>query len=276
MRVYEHLQRLSLGFHQQRQKGDLVTRVTGDVNAMGDLFSQSLGSMVQAALLSLGMAVVLLVIDPVLALVSFVTAPLLMALSYVYRRRVRSQARVRRAQEGEIASIANEALSAMAVVKAFGSEGYESERVREGSREAAGRPGVEVARLQARFDGLVGSVRAISTALVLVVGAVRVSHGAISAGELLVFASYTRKAQSPMRSFAREMTKVAAAMAKGDRIAELLAADDVLPEPPGAYRGGRARRATSRSRASRSATATAAPGAPRTCRCTCGRASGSR
>ena len=43
VRVYEHLQRLSLGFHQQRQKGDLVTRVTGDVNAMGDLFSQSLG-----------------------------------------------------------------------------------------------------------------------------------------------------------------------------------------------------------------------------------------
>ena len=167
MRVYEHLQRLSLGFHQQRQKGDLVTRVTGDVNAMGDLFSQSLGSMVQAALLSLGMAVVLLVIDPVLALVSFVTAPLLMTLSYVYRRRVRSQARVRRAQEGEIASIANEALSAMAVVKAFGSEGYESERVREGSEKRLA-SGVEVARLQARFDGLVGSVRAISTALVLV------------------------------------------------------------------------------------------------------------
>jgi ATP-binding cassette, subfamily B, bacterial len=83
-------------------------------------------------------------------------------------------------------------------------------------------------------------VRAISTALVLVVGAVRVSHGAISAGELLVFASYTRKAQSPMRDFARELTKVAAAMAKGDRIAELLEADDVLPEPPDAYRGGRA------------------------------------
>ena len=161
------------------------------------------------------------------------------ALSYVYRRRVRAQSRVRRAQEGHIASIASEALSAMAVVKAFGSEGYESERVREGSERRLA-SGVEVARLQARFDGLVGSVRAISTALVLVVGAIRVSHGAISPGELLVFASYTRKAQSPMRSFAREMTKVAATMAKGDRIAELLAADDVLPEPPGAYRGERA------------------------------------
>ena len=158
VRVYEHLQRLSLGFHQGRQKGDLVTRVTGDVNAMGDLFSQSLGAMVQAALLSLGMTVVLLVIDPVLALVALATAPLMAVLSYVYRRRVRAQSRVRRAEEGHIASIASEALSAMSVVKAFGSEGYESRRVREGSERRLA-SGVAVARLQARFDGLVGSVQ---------------------------------------------------------------------------------------------------------------------
>ena len=44
--VYDHLQRLSLGFHQRRQKGDLITRVTGDVDAMGGLFSQSLGEVV--------------------------------------------------------------------------------------------------------------------------------------------------------------------------------------------------------------------------------------
>ncbi len=55
-----------------------------------------------------------------------------------------------------------------------------------------------------------------------------------------MFASYTRKAQSPMRSFATELTKVAATMAKADRVAEVMAADDVLPEPAGAYRGPRA------------------------------------
>ena len=239
VRVYDHLQRLSLGYHQRRQKGDLVARVTSDVDAMGELFSQSLGEMVQAALLSIGISVVLLFIDPLLALVALATAPAMAALSYVYRRRVRVQSRLRRAQEGHIASIASEALSAMAVVKAFGSEGYESRRVREGSERRLA-SGVEVARLQARFDGLVGAVRAVGTALVLVFGAVRVSQGAISPGELLVFASYTRKVQSPMRSFVNEMTKVAAAMAKADRVAEVLAADEVLPEPPGAYRGPRA------------------------------------
>ena len=109
----------------------------------------------------------------------------------------------------------------------------------------------------------------------LVVGALRVADGAITPGELLVFASYTRKAQSPMRSFAREMTKVAATMAKADRVAELMAADDVLPEPPGAYRGGRARAAMSRSRTCRSATApTGRAGGPHAARRAAG--SGSR
>ena len=239
IRVYDHLQALSLAYHQKRQKGDLLTRVTGDVNAMGDLFSQSLGAIAQAGLLAFGMTVVLLAIDPVLALVSLATAPLLAVISLVYRRRVRVTARVRRAHEGRIASVAAEALSAMAVVKAFGSERLESDRVRAGSEQRMA-VGVEVARLQAGFDGLVGAVRALGTALVLVAGVLRVAAGALSPGELLVFVSYTRRAYNPLKSLARESTKVAAALAKADRIAEILAADDVLADRPGAYRGPRA------------------------------------
>jgi ATP-binding cassette, subfamily B, bacterial len=237
--VYDHLQRLSLAFHQKRQKGDLLTRVTGDVNAMGDLFAQQLGTITQALLLSFGMTVVLLVLDPVLALVSLATTPALLGISWIYRRRVRSTARVRRAHEGRIASIAGEALSAMAVVKAFGGERLESDRVRAGSEQRMA-VGVDIARLQAGFDGLVGAVRAVGTALVIVVGVMRVAAGALSPGELLVFVSYTRKAYNPLKSLARESTKVAATMAKADRIAELLAADDMLEERPGAFRGGRA------------------------------------
>ncbi|HWM08994.1 MAG TPA: ATP-binding cassette domain-containing protein, partial [Solirubrobacteraceae bacterium] len=193
----------------------------------------------QSALLAVGMTVVLLVIDPVLALVSLATMPALAGISFLYRRRVRTTAKVRRAHEGRIASIAGEALSAMPVVKAFGSERHEADRVRAGSEQRMA-VGVEVARLQAGFDGLVGSVRAIGTALVLVVGVMRVASGALSPGELLVFVSYTRRAYTPLKSLARETTKVAATMAKADRVAEILAADDVLEDRPGAYSGGRA------------------------------------
>src|SRR4051812_15405014 len=152
--IYDHLQRLSLAYHQRTPKGDLLTRVTEDVNDMGELFSDTLGEMLQSALLALGMTIVLLCIDPALALLSLATAPLLVWLSFVFRRSVRERARRRRHHEGDLASIASEALSAMTVVKAFGAGGMESERVRSRSAQRMG-VGVEVARLQARFDGTV-------------------------------------------------------------------------------------------------------------------------
>jgi ATP-binding cassette, subfamily B, bacterial len=235
--VYDHLQRLSLAFHQRTHKGDLLTRVTEDVNDMGELFSDTLGEMLQSALLAAGMTIVLLFIDPVLALFSLVTAPLLVVVSFVFRRKVRERARTQRHHEGDLASVANETLSAMQVVKAFGAEDLESERIRDRSEQRMG-VGVEVARLQARFDGTVGVLRALATALVTVFGVIRVSKGELSAGDLIIFVSYTRKASSPMRSFAREASKLTAALARADRIAEILATDDVLED--GTYRGPRA------------------------------------
>jgi ATP-binding cassette subfamily B protein len=238
--IYDHLQRLSLAFHQRTHKGDLLTRVTEDVNDMGELFSDTLGEMLQSALLALGMTIVLLFIDPVLALLSLTTAPLLVAVSFVFRRKVRDRARRQRRQEGDLASVANEALSAMQVVKAFGAEDMESERVRSRSEQRMG-VGVEVARLQARFDGTVGVLRAFATAIVTVFGVLRVAKGELSAGDLIVFVSYTRKASSPMRSFAREASKLTAALARADRIAEILSTDEVIEDKPGAYAGPRAR-----------------------------------
>ncbi len=235
--VYDHLQRLSLAFHQRTHKGDLLTRVTEDVNDMGELFSDTLGEMLQSALLAAGMTIVLLYIDPVLALFSLVTAPLLVVVSFIFRRKVRERARRQRHHEGDLASVANETLSAMQVVKAFGAEELESERIRDKSEQRMG-VGVEVARLQARFDGTVGVLRALATALVTVFGVIRVSKGELSTGDLIIFVSYTRKASSPMRSFAREASKLTAALARADRIAEILATDDVLED--GSYRGPRA------------------------------------
>lgn len=238
--IYDHLQRLSLAYHQRTPKGDLLTRVTEDVNDMGELFSDTLGEMLQSALLALGMTVVLLIIDPVLALLSLVTAPLLVVISFIFRRKVRERARRQRHHEGDLASIANEALSAMTVVKAFGAEEQEAERVRTRSEQRMG-VGVEVARLQARFDGTVGVLRALATAIVTVVGVIRVANGDLSVGDLIIFVSYTRKASSPMRSFAREAAKLTAALARADRIAEVLTEDDVIEDRPHAYHGGRAR-----------------------------------
>jgi ATP-binding cassette, subfamily B, bacterial len=238
--VYAHLQKLSLTFHNRRQKGDLVTRVTGDAGAVGQLFSDSIGTMAQALLLLVGMLAVTLVLDPLLALVAFSPAPLLAAVTVRYRRRIKELARHQRAKEGEIASLADEALSAMQVVKAFGSESYEHERV-SGRSEARRRLGVELSRLESRFTGLIDVIGAFGTALVIVVGVLRVAAGALSPGDLIVFASYSRRLYRPLRDIARQASRVSRAMARAERIAELLGADEALEERPHAVAPGRAR-----------------------------------
>jgi len=237
--VYAHLQRLSLGFHDRRPKGDLVSRVTGDVNAVGSLFSDSLGQITSAILLLAGMAAVSFLLDPILALATFAVTPLLGLVTFRYRRRIKDLSRLQRAEEGEIASLATEALSAIQVVKAFGSEEYEYDRVHERS-ELRRRIGVDAARAQARFSAVVDLLGAVAAALVLVLGVFRVSSGALTPGSLVVFATYAARTYKPLRDLARQSSAVSRAGARAERIAELLATDDALRDRPNAYTGPRA------------------------------------
>jgi ATP-binding cassette subfamily B protein len=235
-----HLQRLSLLFHARRHTGDLVTRVTGDVNAVGRLFAESLASVVSAVLLLTGMLVVSVIIDPVLALVAFAVTPVLALVSFRARKQVKDASREARRREGEIASLTAESFAAIREVKAFGSEPYEHGRLRSKSEERLN-AGYDVTRIQSRFTRVVDLIGALGTAAVLVVGVFRVSSGALSAGELVVMVTYAAKVYRPLRTMAREVSRIAHSMARAERITEILAADDVLEERPDAYDGPPAR-----------------------------------
>lgn len=133
--TYAQLQRLSLAFHARRHKGDLVTRVTADVNAVGTLFADTVGTLVAAFLTLVGMFVVCVFLDPLLTAAVFLLAPLLYLVVRHYQVVVRRAARKQRAKDGEIASLATEALTAMPVIKAFGTEQFEHDRVERRSEE---------------------------------------------------------------------------------------------------------------------------------------------
>jgi ATP-binding cassette, subfamily B, bacterial len=231
MRVdtYAHLQRLSLAYHFNRRKGDLVARVTADVNAVGDLFSQTLGTLASAVLVLVGMFAVTVFLDPLLAAVAFLVTPLLFVVSRHYQRRITLMARAQRKKEGEIASLATEALSAMSVVKAFGTEDYEHGRVHRSSEERL-TAGVEVSRVEARFAALVDVMGALATAAVLGLGVLQVAQGRISAGDLVVFVAYSGKLYKPLKDISKQASRVARATARIDRITEVLLSGQMLPD----------------------------------------------
>ena len=244
LQMYAHLQRLSLAYHDRRQKGDLVTRLTGDANSVGTLFSENLGTMAQAVLTLIGMIVVTLLIDPLIGVAMIAVAPVLGLVTVHYRREVRVAARRQRKREGEIASLAAETLSAMRVVKAFGGERYESERVTERSEERRVQ-GVRAANLEARFSGVVDVLGSVAVALVLILGAFRTAAGAISVGDLVVIAQYGRRLYRPLSDLAKQSTRVSRNMARTERVAEVLGADEVLEDRAGRLRRRAVRRARS-------------------------------
>jgi ATP-binding cassette subfamily B protein len=238
--TYAQLQRLSLSFHESRHAGELVTRVTGDVSAVGGLFPGALGNLASATTLLAGMLTVSLIIDPLLALTAFAAAPGLAYVSFRFRGRVKSVARRQRAKESEIAALSEESFSAMRVVKAHGAERFEEERLRARSEELRDLE-LEANLVEGRFSGVTDLLGALALALVLFVGVLRVAAGAVTPGELIVMWTYARRIDRPLRAMARNGNRLARGLTRAERVAEILAADDYLEERPDAYAGQRAR-----------------------------------
>ena len=237
--LYAHLHRLSLRYHHRRHAGDLVTRLTGDVNAVGELMSESLVKVVGAVLLLVGMLAVSLALDPVLTLAAAAVTPVLAVATARARRAVKTSARRQRAAEGDIAALSSESLTAIETVKALGSESAGEERLRRRSDERR-QAGVAGSAAEGRFGGLVDVLEAVGTGVVLAVGVARVAAGALTPGDLVVMHSYVRRLYRPIRDLARQAGRVARALSRAERIVEVLAADDTLPDRPGAFGHGRA------------------------------------
>jgi ATP-binding cassette subfamily B protein/subfamily B ATP-binding cassette protein MsbA len=237
--TYSRLQRLSLAFHERRDTGNLVSHVTGDVNAVGSLFADSLGGVVSAGMLLLGMLTVSLIVDPLVAVSAFAAAPALAFISLRYQPRVRALAKRRRAVAGEIASLSDESLSSVRAVKALGGESFEEERLERKSAELQ-RISRESNRVEGRMSILVDSLGALALALVVVVGVLRAAAGAISIGELIILYTYARRIDRPLRGLARTVGKASRYLARAERIAEIFASDELVEDRPGAFSGARA------------------------------------
>ena len=231
--LYAQIQRLSLGFHERQRTGDLITRVTRDIDSVQDFLSDSLFTILGSVLSILGMFVVMLWMDRVLALAAFVLAPVLFGVVHSYTRRIKELSRQQRQQDGALASVAQEAISAARVVKAFAREEHENQRFQEHGKRSL-ETGLEVARLEARFGWLVSVVTALGTAAVIALGVVRVLAGLVTPGDLIVFTSYLNRFYRPMRAFSRELTRVSRALVRAERVVEVLDADPGVKDEPGA------------------------------------------
>src|SRR5712675_1359308 len=187
--VYHRIQQLSLAYHDNKRTGDLISRVTSDIDAIQSFITSGLLSTLINSITLIGMVSVMFYINWRFTLIALSIAPLLFIVVYTYTRRIKKAAREVRKKEGEIVSVIQEVLTSIRVVKAFAREEYEQRRLAEESLES-----VEIAlrarSLKAKLPPLVDMIVAAGTCLVLWFGARMAMDGTLSAGSLVTFIWY--------------------------------------------------------------------------------------
>jgi ATP-binding cassette, subfamily B, bacterial len=196
--VFQHAQRLSLAFHDQRRSGMLIYAINsqGDAVAGMIMIVPALG---QSLITLLGMLWILLLMDWRMALLAMAVVPFMYYSVRYYATHIQQRLLNVMAMEGESLSIIHEAISMMRVIVAFGREPHEYRRFREQGQRAINAR-VDVTVRQTLFSLVVNMTTAIGTAAVLGLGASRVLHGKLSVGDLLVIMAYIAAVYKPLET----------------------------------------------------------------------------
>ena len=231
--LYHHVQRQSLLFYQRQRTGDMVVRLTSDIDAAEDFISTAVLSMLFDALTLVGMLSVMFYLDWRFSLIGLTIAPPLFFVVYRYTKRIKTAARAVKKKESDLASVVQESISSARTVKAFAREEFEEGRLDRESRETVDVT-LQARRLKARLSTIVDLAIALGTALVLVVGVRWVIGGWLTAGDLLVFVLYLDKMYKPMKDFSKMSDTVSKASVSLDRIGDVLSVEMQVVERPGA------------------------------------------
>jgi ATP-binding cassette subfamily B protein len=239
-RLFQHVQRLSLLYHDAKGSSDAVYRIQQDAGSIQDIAIDGLIPAVTAAVTLVGMFVVMMRLDWQLALVALGVTPIVFVLARIYRMRLRRRSREVKKLETEALSVVYEVLTALRVVKAFAQEERELERFAHTSLRGV-RERVKLAAAQGRLQLWVGLATAAGTATLLWVGASHVLSGQLTLGGLLLVMSYLGQLYEPLKTTARKVASLQAQLASAERAFALLDLEPDVKEHRHARRLLRAR-----------------------------------
>jgi subfamily B ATP-binding cassette protein MsbA len=231
--MYQRIQRLSLAEHGEARTGDLLTRVTSDIDAIQDFIGSALLGIVINVLTLGGMIGVMFYINWRFTLIALSVAPALFLVVFFYTQRIKKASRLVKRQESDLLSGVAEVLTSIQVVQAFAREDYEDRRFDWESRQHV-QAGLQARSVKARLSPIVDIIVAAGTCMVLGYGARLVIDGQLSTGVLIVFLMYLGKTYKPMRDLSKMTNTVSKAAISFERIQELLDMESRVRDMPGA------------------------------------------
>ena len=231
--LYAHVQKLSLAYHEHTPTGDLISRVTSDIDSVQTFIVSGLLSILVDIMTLAGMIGVMFYINWRFTLVALAVVPFLFAIVYAYTRRVKKASREVRRHESRLLSVVQEVLGSIRVVKAFSREGYEVQRLEGESLETV-EAALKARALKARLVPMVTLVTSAGVCAILYFGGISALQGGLTAGSIVLFLSYIGKMYKPMQDMSKIMDTYTRAAVGYERIQEIIGTDDRMRDAPGA------------------------------------------
>ena len=235
IRIFTHLQSLSIGFYERRPAGVLISRMTNDVEALDSLVTDSVVTLFQSGLTLVGTAVILLTLDLKLALITFCVFPFLAGGSLWFR--LVSAGAFRRTREtiGAITAYLQETLSGIRVVRSFAAEPYHEAHfagLNGDNREA----NMVTVRLNAAYFPSVEMLSGVAIAGIVLYGGYQAIDGAVTAGTVVAFVAALSNLFDPIQQLSQLYTTYQSGMAALEKIFQLLDTRPDLRDRPHAVK----------------------------------------
>jgi ABC-type multidrug transport system fused ATPase/permease subunit len=233
VKLFVHLQSLSIGFYSRNRAGVVISRMTNDVEALDQLVEDGLATLIQSSLTLIGVVVILLVLDFHLALLTFVALPILAVGALLFRIASADAYRLTREKIASITGYLQESLSGIRVVRAFGQERQhiqEFRRLNDENRDA----NMITVNLNAAYFPAVELLSGLVTVEILVIGGIEVINGHASTGVVFGFIAALNNFFDPIQQLSQLYTTYQSGMAALDKIFGLLAEEPEIVDAPDA------------------------------------------
>src|SRR6185312_14690486 len=236
-RIFTHLQGMSIGFFTRKSPGVLISRMTNDVEALNQLVTSGVVTILSSSLTLVGVVVILLVLDVKLALITFLTFPLLAIASVIFRIVSAGAYRATRERIAAVTAYLQESLSGVRVVRSFGQETRHVDEMTE-LNEANRAVNLKTVYLNASYFPAVELLAAVGTAVILLYGGSQAIDGAIQIGVIVAFVGYLATFFEPIQELSQLYTTYQQGMAALDKIFDLLETEPDMVDAPGAIAPG--------------------------------------
>ena len=228
--LFTHIEHLPFSWHMKNRTGDIIQRCTSDIDTAKNFVSEQLTSIFRIVILLIMSVTFMVSMNLPLTLIALIPMPVIISYSFIFHRKIGQGFEKCDENEGKLSAIAQENLTGVRVVRAFGREKYERDRFEEHNEYYTGL-WVRLSKVMSRFWSVSDILAGIQIMLIVVFGAVFCINGKMSSGEYIAFISYNSMLVWPIRQLGRMISEMSKAGVSIDRVRYIMESETETDRP---------------------------------------------